>query len=119
MTRIGILGGTFDPVHLGHTASARHTAAAFGLDRVLLVLSARPPHKPDAAPAPVAGNVPISSTIAPAAPSTMLRIPAMPASLIALRSSLARIVSSTCSSLSRSVAPALWAMQVVVSITLR
>ncbi len=51
MSRIGILGGTFDPVHLGHLASGRHTAAAFDLDRVLLVLSARPPHKPERRPA--------------------------------------------------------------------
>ncbi len=43
--RIGILGGTFDPVHLGHLASAREVAAACSLDKVLLVLSARPPHK--------------------------------------------------------------------------
>ncbi|MFN2375595.1 MAG: nicotinate-nucleotide adenylyltransferase [Candidatus Binatia bacterium] len=49
--RIGVLGGTFDPVHLGHLASAREIAAAFCLDRVLLVLSARPPHKPSDAPA--------------------------------------------------------------------
>jgi len=52
--RLGILGGTFDPVHLGHLASAREVAAAFDLDRVLLLLSARPPHKPKDNPAPVA-----------------------------------------------------------------
>jgi nicotinate-nucleotide adenylyltransferase len=46
-TRIGVLGGTFDPVHLGHLASAREVAAAHSLDKVLLVLSARPPHKSD------------------------------------------------------------------------
>lgn len=51
--RIGILGGTFDPVHRGHIASAVEVANAFALDRVLLVLSARPPHKSDAIPAPV------------------------------------------------------------------
>ncbi len=51
--RIGILGGTFDPVHQGHVASAVEIADAFSLDRVLLVLSARPPHKPDAHPAPI------------------------------------------------------------------
>jgi len=51
--RLGILGGTFDPVHLGHVASARDTAAAYALDRVLLVLSARPPHKPEAEPAAI------------------------------------------------------------------
>ena len=50
--RIGVLGGTFDPVHLGHLASAREIAEAFSLDRVLLVLASRPPHKrgEDAAP---------------------------------------------------------------------
>ena len=51
--RLGILGGTFDPVHLDHVASARDTAAAFALDRVLLVLSARPPHKLDYEPAAI------------------------------------------------------------------
>lgn len=51
--RLGVLGGTFDPVHLGHIASATEIAEAFSLTRVLLVLSSRPPHKPtgDAAPA--------------------------------------------------------------------
>ena len=50
--RFGVLGGTFDPVHLGHIASAREVAESFSLSRVLLVLSARPPHKTagDAAP---------------------------------------------------------------------
>jgi nicotinate-nucleotide adenylyltransferase len=52
--RTGILGGTFDPVHLGHLASATDVAATFHLDRVLLVLSARPPHKDESAPAPAA-----------------------------------------------------------------
>jgi len=51
--RLGILGGTFDPVHLGHVASAHEVAAAFDLDRVLLLLSARPPHKPAHEAAPV------------------------------------------------------------------
>jgi len=53
VTRLGILGGTFDPVHLGHLASALDTAAAFDLGRVLLVLSARPPHKRGANPASI------------------------------------------------------------------
>lgn len=51
--RIGVLGGTFDPVHLGHLASATQVARAFDLTTVLLVLSARPPHKPTRQPAPV------------------------------------------------------------------
>ena len=51
--RIGILGGTFDPVHLGHLASAAQVAAAYDLATVLLMLSARPPHKPLQRPAPI------------------------------------------------------------------
>jgi nicotinate-nucleotide adenylyltransferase len=51
--RIGILGGTFDPVHRGHLASALDTANAFALGRVLLVLSARPPHKDESAHASI------------------------------------------------------------------
>jgi len=43
--RLGVLGGTFDPPHLGHLIVARDAAAGLGLDRVFLVLSARPPHK--------------------------------------------------------------------------
>ncbi len=50
-SRLGVLGGTFDPVHLGHIASAADVKIAFGLDRVLLMLSARPPHKPMHRPA--------------------------------------------------------------------
>ncbi len=42
---IGVLGGTFDPVHEGHLAAGRAVRAAFSLDRVLLVPSALPPHK--------------------------------------------------------------------------
>ncbi|MEE8311092.1 MAG: nicotinate (nicotinamide) nucleotide adenylyltransferase [Candidatus Binatia bacterium] len=53
MPRLGILGGTFDPVHLGHLASAHDTAVAFELSRVLLVLSARPPHKRGTRPASI------------------------------------------------------------------
>ena len=52
--RLGVLGGTFDPVHLGHLTSALACAGAFELDPVLLLLSARPPHKGEKAEAPVA-----------------------------------------------------------------
>lgn len=43
--RIGLLGGTFSPVHLGHIELGRKILAGFGLDRVFYILSARPPHK--------------------------------------------------------------------------
>ena len=44
--RIGILGGTLDPIHLGHLESARAARAAVGLDRVIIVPSRVPPHRP-------------------------------------------------------------------------
>lgn len=44
-TRVGILGGTFDPVHLGHIETARAAAAALALDRVLVLPSGTPPHR--------------------------------------------------------------------------
>ena len=44
---VGILGGTFDPIHHGHLAIAEEAREALGLERVLLVPAASPPHKPD------------------------------------------------------------------------
>ncbi len=43
--RIGILGGTFNPVHLGHLEMARSARRLFELDRVIFVPVSRPPHK--------------------------------------------------------------------------
>ncbi len=45
--RIGVLGGTFDPIHNTHLDMARAAMESARLDRVLFVLSARPPHKRD------------------------------------------------------------------------
>ncbi len=42
---IGILGGTFDPVHYGHLRSALEVKDIFGLDEVRLIPSANPPHR--------------------------------------------------------------------------
>ena len=44
---IGILGGTFDPIHIGHLAVAEEVREALGLERVLFIPAAVPPHKPD------------------------------------------------------------------------
>jgi nicotinate-nucleotide adenylyltransferase len=43
--RIGVLGGTFNPIHLGHLRSAEEVREAQRLDRILFVPSASPPHK--------------------------------------------------------------------------
>ncbi len=45
--RIGILGGTFDPVHNGHLAIAVKAKGEFGLDSFLFIPAHQPPHKPD------------------------------------------------------------------------
>ena len=43
--KIGVYGGTFDPIHRGHMAAARAAAGALGLDRLLLIPDGEPPHK--------------------------------------------------------------------------
>ena len=43
--KIGILGGTLDPVHNGHIEIAMAAMAALGLDQVALMPSGDPPHK--------------------------------------------------------------------------
>lgn len=45
--RIGVIGGTFDPIHLGHLRAAEEIYWAFELDRIIFVPAARPPHKKD------------------------------------------------------------------------
>ena len=45
VTRLGILGGTFDPVHYGHLDAALAAQEALGLDEVRLMPSREPPHK--------------------------------------------------------------------------
>ena len=44
--RLGLFGGTFDPIHLGHLILAEQCREACGLDRVWLVVAGSPPHKP-------------------------------------------------------------------------
>lgn len=57
MTRIGVFGGSFDPVHRGHLYVALLAREAAGLDRVVFVPAARPPHKAGAALAPAADRL--------------------------------------------------------------
>ena len=45
--RLGILGGTFDPIHIGHLILAEEAWYQLGLEKVLLVPAADPPHKRD------------------------------------------------------------------------
>lgn len=42
----GVLGGTFDPIHVAHLAVAEAARDTFGLRRVLFIPAAEPPHKP-------------------------------------------------------------------------
>jgi nicotinate-nucleotide adenylyltransferase len=50
--RIGVYGGTFDPVHLGHVLPVEETRVNLGLDRILYVPASQPPHKPASPSAP-------------------------------------------------------------------
>lgn len=45
--RIGVMGGTFDPIHLGHLRAAEEIYWAFELDHIIFIPAARPPHKAD------------------------------------------------------------------------
>ena len=52
MKKIGIFGGTFDPIHVGHLSVAEEFAAAFGLEQVLMMVAAVPPHRERPAASP-------------------------------------------------------------------
>jgi nicotinate-nucleotide adenylyltransferase len=54
---LGILGGTFDPVHIAHLALAQEAAESLGLERVVFMPAGSPPHKPGVAITPGADRL--------------------------------------------------------------
>lgn len=52
MERIGLYGGSFDPVHLGHLLVARAACEELSLSRLFFIAAARSPFKPETEPAP-------------------------------------------------------------------
>jgi len=47
MSKIGIMGGTFDPIHFGHLKIASSAKSEYHLDKVIFLTSGNPPHKRD------------------------------------------------------------------------
>lgn len=47
MAKIGILGGTFDPIHKGHLLLGKQAYLEYGLDMIWYMPSGQPPHKTD------------------------------------------------------------------------
>ena len=55
--RLGLLGGTFDPVHVGHLIVAEALAFRLGIDHVVFLPAAHPPHKSGQTVAPAADRL--------------------------------------------------------------
>lgn len=47
--KVGLMGGTFDPIHIGHLRAAENAREALGLEVVRFIPAAMPPHRPGAA----------------------------------------------------------------------
>lgn len=52
--KLGLFGGSFDPVHIGHLLVSQAAREEAGLDRVIFIPAAQSPFKPGSAPAPAA-----------------------------------------------------------------
>lgn len=50
--RIGLMGGTFNPIHIGHLVTAEEAFFQFDLDEIIFIPSGKPPHKTDSDIAP-------------------------------------------------------------------
>jgi len=61
--KIGLFGGSFDPVHMGHLLAASESADQLELDQVHFVTAARPPHKRPHAPAEARHEMVVLATI--------------------------------------------------------
>jgi nicotinate-nucleotide adenylyltransferase len=68
MARVGLLGGTFNPLHLGHLVCAQEAFDQLDLDRVLLIPTRVPPHKVVEADPGVAHRVAMCEAVAAADP---------------------------------------------------
>jgi nicotinate-nucleotide adenylyltransferase len=55
--KIGLFGGSFDPVHLGHLLVAQAAVEELGLDKLIFVPAAQSPFKPDSRPAPASARL--------------------------------------------------------------
>jgi len=53
LQRIGVIGGTFDPIHYGHLAAAEEARVRVNLEKVLFAVAGLPPHKLDEEVTPV------------------------------------------------------------------
>jgi nicotinate-nucleotide adenylyltransferase len=53
LRRIGVIGGTFDPIHYGHLAAAEEARVKVELEKVIFVVAGLPPHKMDEEVTPV------------------------------------------------------------------
>lgn len=51
MKKYGLMGGTFDPIHLGHLMISEYVKEDLGLDEIIFIPTGNPPHKTDYLPA--------------------------------------------------------------------
>jgi nicotinate-nucleotide adenylyltransferase len=64
LPRVGVFGGSFNPIHFGHLLLADQVVELLALDRLLLVPAAEPPHKPGADMAPAANRLQMTALAA-------------------------------------------------------